>query len=64
MKKLTKVNKTRMLILTVIIGSVILILLKWMYPLTDLTQLIAIVTIISIIFAYLVEIFIGSKKST
>ena len=59
----SNISKTRVLILTVVVGSVLLTFIKRLYPLIDITQTVALVTVISIIAAYIIEKFIGSIKS-
>ena len=67
MKNLLKIfsgfNKTRILIITVVIGSVILAFLKFLYPLTDLTQTVTFVVLISIIISIIIERLFNSKKN-
>ncbi|MBI4619638.1 MAG: hypothetical protein HY739_05700 [Desulfobacterales bacterium] len=59
----SNISKTRMLILTVVVGSMLLTFIKLIYPRIDITQTILFVTVISIIAAYIIEKFIGSKNT-
>jgi hypothetical protein len=59
----SNISKTRMLILTVVVGSVLLTFIKLIYPRIDITQTVLFVTVISIIAAYIIEKFIGSKNT-
>jgi uncharacterized membrane protein YdcZ (DUF606 family) len=59
----SNITKTRMLILTVIVGSVLLTFMKLLYPRIDITQTVSFVVVISIIAAYIIEKFIGSRNS-
>lgn len=59
----SNINKTRMLILTVVVGSVLFTFIKLLYPRIDITQTVSLVTVISIIVAYIIERFIGSRHS-
>ncbi len=60
----SNISKTRMLILIVIVGSVLLKFIKLLYPRIDITQTTSIMTIISIIVAYIIERFIGGFRSS
>jgi len=59
----SNISKTRMLIITVVVGSVLLMFIKFLYPRIDITQAVTLVTVISIIVAYIIEKFIGYRKS-
>ena len=57
------ISKTRMLIITVVVGSMLLTFIKLLYPRIDMTQTVSFVTVISIIAAYILERFIGYRNS-
>lgn len=59
----SNINKTRMAILTVLIGAILLTLIKLLYQKIDITQTASFVVVISIIAAYIIDKFIGSRKS-
>ena len=58
----SNINKTRMLIVTVIVGSVLLSLVKLIYPRIDPSQTASLVIVVSIISAFIIEKLIGNKK--
>ena len=60
---LSGISKTRMLIVTVITGAVLLTLLKFLYPQISLSHTWELVTVISIIIAFIVEMILGSRES-
>ena len=57
------INKKRIIILTLMIGALLLTLLKRLYQHVDITQAASIVTVVSIIAAYIIEKFISYRKS-
>lgn len=59
----SNISKNRMLILTVVVGSILLVLIKLLYPLIDITQTVSFVIVISIIIAYIIEKYIGYRNS-
>jgi uncharacterized membrane protein YdcZ (DUF606 family) len=56
-------SKARMLILTVLIGAVLLTFFKLLYPRIALTQTLTLVTVISIIIAFIIDKIISSRES-
>ncbi len=58
----SNINKTRMLIVTVIVGSVLLSLIKLIYPRIDPSQTASLVIVVSIISGFIIEKLIGNKK--
>lgn len=59
----SNISKTRMLILTVVFGSVLFAFIKLLYPQIDITQTASFVLVISIIASYVIEKLIGYRHS-
>ena len=59
----TNISKSRLLILTVLIGAVLFTIVKLIYPLIDITQTASLVTVIAIITAYIIEKLLVFGKS-
>lgn len=59
----SNISKTRMFILTVVVGAVLLTFIKLLYPLIDINKTVSFTLVISIIVAYITEKFIFYKNS-
>ncbi len=57
-----KANKTRLLVLVLFIGVVLLSLFRHIYPLTDITEISLLIVLVSIIIAYIIEKFVFLRK--